>query len=207
MLYGTPPFPVNVQKSPGEQAFSEVRQALKAETVDTPTLFMVESKKLGLGIVEAFELLCTYRRRGLEFNQAQILRQELQHQVMAFALMRVLNDEDIKGAAVRTQEKLSEAAQGNPPMTRAGLLVREMEALIEQNEQTEEIIKQALVIQPLFRVMSQKPEVLDKLDEHYPQIALTVPQLVAGINESLVQLMQMQTGGYRPPQAPSAPSA
>jgi hypothetical protein len=54
--------------------------------------------------------------------------------------------------------------------------------------------------------MSQKPEVFNALEEHYPSIALTVPQLVAGINESLVQLMQMQTGGYRPPQQ-SAPPA
>lgn len=202
MLHGIPPFPVNVQKSPGELAFSEVRQALKAETAETPTQFMVESKKLGLGIVEAYELLCNYKRRGLEFNQGQILRQELQHQVMAFALMRVLPDEDIKASAVRTQEKIHEAATANPPMTRAGLLVKEMEALVEMSPESEEAIKAGLVIQPLFRVLSQKPEVFTALEEHYPQIALTVPQMVSGINESLVQLMQMQTGGYRPPQPP-----
>ena len=207
MLHGIPPFPVNVQKSPGEQAFAEVRAALKAETAEAPVVFMMESKKLCLGIVEAYELLANHRRRSLDCDQGAILRQELQHQVMAFALMRVITDDEIKAAAIRSSEKFHEGANATPPVTKAGLLVREMESVIDQDPETEEAIKAALVSQPLFRVLSQTPEVFTNLEQHYPEIALNVPNLVAGTNESLVQLMQMQSGGYRPTQPQTPPPA
>lgn len=199
MLYGTPPFPVNVQKSPGEQAFAEVRNALKQETKDTPVQFMMESKKLCLAIVEAYELVCTYRRKSAECDQAAILKQEIQHQLMAFALMRVLSDDDIKACAIATHENFHEVATANPPMSKSGLMVQHMESMLEQTPELEEAIKGALVVQPLFRVFHQQTEVFAKLEQHYPEIAHTLPTLVAGANESLVQFMQMQS---RPPSGP-----
>lgn len=199
MLYGTPPFPVNVQKSPGEQAFAEVRSALKQETKDSPVQYMVESKKLCLAIVEAYEVVCNYRRRNWEHDQAAILKQEIQNQLMAFALMRVVTDEEIKAAAVRTHEGFHAVANANPPVSKSGLMVREMESNLEQTPEVEEAIKAALLIQPLFRIFHQNAETFVNLEKHYPEIAHTLPNLVQGANESLVQFMQMQS---RPPSNP-----
>ncbi len=81
------------KKPPEELAFQEVRTALKQECRDNIPLLMGETKKLGVGVLEACELMLVANRRSLTLDAPEILRQELQNQVMAYALMRFLPDE------------------------------------------------------------------------------------------------------------------
>lgn len=191
------------QKPPEEVAFQEVRAALKPECRDNIPLLMAETKKLGVAVLEACELLLVANRRSLSLNQVEVLRQELQNQVMAYALMRFLPDDSWKAAAEACAAKIPQGLAESPPVGKAGLFVRELEALVPDTPRNQEFIKQWLLAQPLFRVLNQKPEIFTALEEHYPACAGKMNQMIQSTNESLSTLLQQQSqlrpgGGFRP---------
>jgi len=191
------------KKPPEELAFQEVRTALKQECRDNIPLLMGETKKLGVGVLEACELMLVANRRSLTLDAPEILRQELQNQVMAYALMRFLPDESWKSAAESCAAKIPEGLAETPPVGKAGVFVRELEALVPDTPRNQEAIKQWLLAQPLFRVMTQNPQVFANLEEHYQACAGKMNQMIQSTNESLTTLLQQQSnlrpgGGFRP---------
>jgi hypothetical protein len=180
-------------KPPEEVAFQEARAALKTECRDNVPLLMGETKKMGMAILEAVEVMLVAERREIELDPAQVLRQELQNQVMAYALMRFLPDEACRVAAEACAVKVPEGMKETPPVGKAGVFVRELEAQVKDTPKNQEAIKQWLLTQPLFRTLTQKPEAFAKLEQHYVDCAPKMNQLIQSTNESLTTLLHQQS--------------
>lgn len=192
---GIPPAGIGgaAAKPPEELAFQEARNALKSECRDNVPLLMAETKKMGVAVLEACEVVAVAERRGLELDRPQILRQELQNQVMAYALMRFLPDDAWKHAAEATQQKIVEAMQANPPLGKAGVFVRELESQVKDTPKNRDAIQQWLVTQPLFRVLNSKPEAFANLEQHYVECAGKMNQIIQSTNETLTTLLHQQS--------------
>ncbi len=192
---GVPPVGMGgaAAKPPEELAFQEARAALKAECRDNIPQLMGETKKLGVAVLEAWDLMLVAGRRGLTLEPVEILRQEMQNQVMAYALMRFLPDEASKAAAEACAAKIPQAMQENPPVGKAGLFVRELEALVKDTPRNQAAIKEWLLSQPLFRAMTQNPQAFANLEQHYQECAPKMNQIIQSANESLTSLLQQQS--------------
>lgn len=180
-------------KPPEELAFAEARAAIKMECRDNVPLLMGETKKLSVAVLEAWDLMLVAGRRGIELNPVDILRQEMQNQVMAYALMRFLPDEACKSAAEACGAKIPQAMQENPPVGKAGLFVRELESLVKDTPRNQQAIKEWLLSQPLFRAMTGNPGAFANLETHYQECAPKMNQIIQSANESLTSLLQQQS--------------
>lgn len=186
MLYGVPPYAPQ-PKPPGEQALTDLRRALQEECQQQAVQYLAESKKLCMAVSEAYSLRGEYERRGLP--APDLLRQELQHQLLAYALMRVLPEEASKTALDRASARSDSALGMNPPMSRVALLVGELESAAPA--ELEDRVAEALAAQPLFRVMGQASETVDVLATHYHEVAHKATQLVLGNQEAIQAAMQL----------------
>lgn len=195
MAPGVPPAGLQsgATKPPEELAFQEARSALKQECRDNVPLLMGETKKLGVAVLEACEVMMVAGRRGLVLDGPAVLRQEMQNQVMAYALMRFLPDDSWKAAAESCAAKIPLGLQETPPVGKAGLFVRELESLVKDTPKNQEAIKQWLVTQPLFRVLTQNPQVFANLETHYLECAGKMNQMIQSTNESLTTLLHQQS--------------
>lgn len=193
MFFGSSPIPQPVPpKSPADAALSQVRQALKEECQNHPTLFMMETKKLYLTILESYELQGALRQAHQAPEPQALFRQELRHQLLGFALMQCLPENICKQSAINAHN-LSSQARGT--RTRSSFLVSELEKHLEADEETEQSIGRWLMLQPLFRLSNQQPELLDALAEHFAELARKIPDLLRSTNESLVTLMKTAPPG------------
>lgn len=186
MLYGVPPY-APTPKPPGEQALHDLRRALQEECQQNAVLYLAESKKLCMAISEAYTLRGEYERRGL--STPDLLRQELQHQLLAYALLRLLPEEAGKAALERAAARSDSALTLNPPMSRVALLVGELET--SASADLEGPVAEALAVQPLFRVMGQSADAVETLSQHYHDVAPKATQLVLGNQEAILAAMQM----------------
>ena len=196
MGMGVPPAGAGVPaaaKPPEELAFAEARAAIKLECRDNVPLLMGETKKLSVAVLEAWDLMLVAGRRGLELNSIEILRQEIQNQVMAYALMRFLPDDACKGAAEACAAKIPQAMQEHPPVGKAGLFVRELEAQVKDTPRNQAAIKEWLLSQPLFRAMTGNPQAFANLEKYYQECAPKMNQIIQSANESLTSLLQQQS--------------
>lgn len=180
-------------KPPEELAFQEARAALKAECRDNVPLLMGETKKLSVAVLEAWDLMMVADRRGLTLQPAEVLRQEMQNQVMAYALMRFLPDEACRSAAEACAAKIPEGMQENPPVGKAGVFVRELESLVKDTPRNQEAIKEWLLAQPLFRAITQNPQAFASLEQHFQECAPRMNQIIQSTNESLTTLLNQQS--------------
>ena len=188
MFFGSSPIPQpSPPKSPADAALGQLRQALKEECQNHPTLFMMETKKLYLTILESYELHGKLRSQAQSADPQTLLMQELRHQLLSFALMQCLPEAVSKQAAQQAQ---SLASQNRGARTRAGFLVSELENHLEATPETEEQISRWLMLQPLFRLSNHQPELFHGLAQHFGEIARKIPDLLRTTNESLVTLMK-----------------
>lgn len=193
---GVPPVGAGVpvaKKGPEELAFQEARAALKQECKDNVPLLMGEVKKLSMAVLEACEILDVAERRGLTLPKEAVLQQEMQHQVMAYALMRFLPEDDLRAAAELSAGKIVQGFAENPPVGKAGVFVRELEGRVKDTPRNQESIKQWLLTQPLFRVLNQNPTAFANLEQHFREAAPKMNQLIQSTNESLTSLLQQQS--------------
>ncbi len=186
MLYGVPPY-APTPKPPGEQALTDLRRAIQEECQQNAVLYLAESKKLCMAVSEAYTLKGEYERRGLQ--APDLLRQELQHQLLAYALMKLLPEEAVKAALERAGARSEAALNLNPPMSRVAVLVGELEGGAQAD--LEDKVAEALAAQPLFRVMGQASESVDILATHYAEVAPKATQLVLGNQEAILAAMQL----------------
>lgn len=193
MFYGSSPIPQPVPpKSPADAAIAQMRSALKEECQNHPTLFMMECKKLYLTILETYELQGKMRQ-GAQGNDANsLLMQELRNQLLGFALMQCLPEGVSKQAAQQAQT-LAGSQRGN--RTRASFLVAELEKHLEATPEVEEKVSRWLMLQPLFRLSNQQPELFQELAKHFGELARKIPDLLRSTNESLVTLMKTAPPG------------
>ena len=191
MNMGMPGAPA-ASKPPEELAFAEARAAIKQQCGDNVPLLMGETKKLSVAVLEAWDLMLVAGRRGVELNSVEILRQEMQNQVMAYALMRFLPDEACKAAAEACAAKIPQAMQENPPMGKAGLFVRELEANVKDTPRNQAAIKEWLLSQPLFRAMTGNAAAFANLEQYYQECAPKMNQIIQSANESLTSLLNQQ---------------
>ena len=188
MYFGSSPIPQPIPpKSPADAALSQLRQALKEECQNHPTLFMMETKKLYLTLLESYELHGHQRSQGLAPDPQALLMQELRHQLLGFALMQCLPEAVSKQAAQQAQVL---AVQGRGARTRTSYLVAELEKHLEATPEVEEQVSRWLMLQPLFRLSNHQPELLQNLALHFGEIARKIPDLLRTTNESLVTLMK-----------------
>jgi len=180
-------------KPPEELAFQEARAALKAECKDNLPLLMGETKKLSVAILEAWDLILVGERRGLELQPALVLRQEMQNQVMAYALMRFLPDEECKAAAEACAGKIPRGLQETPPVGKAGMFVRELESRVKDTPRNQKAIKEWLLAQPLFRALNNNPQAFGSLEQHFQECAPKMNQIIHSTNESLNTLLNQQS--------------
>ena len=196
MGMGVPPAGAGVptsSKPPEELAFAEARAAIKVECRDNVPQLMGETKKLSVAVLEAWDLMLVAGRRNLVLNPVEVLRQEMQNQVMAYALMRFLPDETNKAAAEACAAKIPQAMQENPPVGKAGLFVRELEGHVKDTPRNQAAIKEWLLSQPLFRAMTGNPQAFANLEQHYQECAPKMNQIIQSANESLTSLLQQQS--------------
>lgn len=188
MFFGASPIPQpGPAKSPADQALSQLRQALKEECQNHPTLFMMETKKLYLTILETYEIQGKLRAQGQNPEALPLLLQELRHQLLGFALMQCLPETLTRQAAQQSQAL---AAQQRGTRTRASFMVSELEKHLEANPENEEKVSRWLMLQPLFRLSNHQPELFEALAKHFAEIARKIPDLLRSTNESLVTLMK-----------------
>ena len=196
MGMGVPPAGTGLSgapKPPEELAFQEARAALKSECRDNVPLLMGETKKLSVAVLEAWDLMLVAERRGLTLNPSEVLRQEMQNQVMAYALMRFLPDEACKGAAEACAIKIPLGMQESPPVGKAGVFVRELESLVKDTPRNQEAMKERLLAQPLFRAITQNPQAFASLEQHFQECAPKMNQIIQSTNESLTTLLNQQS--------------
>lgn len=187
MLYGVPPY-APTPKPPGEQALTDLRRAIQEECQQNAVLYLAESKKLCMAVSEAYTLKGEYERRGLQ--PPDLLRQELQHQLLAYALMRLLPEEAVKAALERAGARSEAALNLNPPMSRVAVLVGELEGGAPADLH-EDKVAEALAAQPMFRVMGQAADAVDVLATHFAEVAPKATQLVLGNQEAILAAMQL----------------
>jgi hypothetical protein len=181
-----PPAP----KSPAEAALSALRQALKEECQNHPTLYMMESKKLYLTILESYELSGYLRAQRQDSQSENLFLQELRHQLLAFALMQCLPESVVKQAASQAAHL---SARGG--RTRSACLVGELEQHLEATPEVQEKVSHWLMLQPLFRLSNQRPELFVALSPHFSEVARKIPDLLRSTNESIVTLMKTAPPG------------
>lgn len=188
MFFGSSPIPQPMQpKSPADAALSQMRAALKEECQNHPTLFMMECKKLYLTILETYELQGKARAGAQAPDSHALLMQELRHQLLGFALMQCL-PEGVSKAAAQQAQNLATNQRGN--RTRASFLVSELEKHLDATPEVEEKVSRWLMLQPLFRLSNQQPELFQELARHFGDLARKIPDLLRSTNESLVTLMK-----------------
>lgn len=184
MFFGASPIPQPPpQKSPAEAALADVRNALKEECQNHPTLFMMECKKLYLTILESYELQGSSLQRGQTVQSHQLFMQELRNQLLGFALMQCLPEPVTKQAAQQAHQ-LSEGRA----RSRSACLVSELEKHLEATPETEEQVSRWLMLQPLFRLSNQQAELFEPITQHFGEIARKIPVLLRSTNEALVSL-------------------
>lgn len=183
---GPPPPP-----DPSMQALNEVTQALRAVCADNLLQYVVESKKLSLGILDASEITRTLQHRGLSVDGPTILRRELGYHVRAFALMRLMPADDAKKAVQAAQEAGEAALARTPPESRVSALVRVLEAAAGAQLDADRLDVE-LQAQPLFRLLADRPAVFTRLEELYDQCAESIPRLLKSTNQALAQLRQQR---------------
>lgn len=167
-------------------AFNEVTQALKQATAGNSFQYMAETKKLCLAVCAAEEMASTLRSRSQNFDPRKLFHQELQNQILAFALMRVLPENVVK----TSMQAANAAAQADPgSMSAAGRLARELEQAAGEKQETVEAVQEALMAQPLFRVASQMPEVWANLEQQYEQCAPYAANLMGTLKSSMGMLV------------------
>lgn len=187
-FYSPPPYAPQVPPpDPSLQAFNEVTQALRQLVADSVFLYVAECKKLSLAVMEASEIFRTMQRRNEPVDPVAVFRQELQNQILGFALMRLLEPDDIKKAAQVAQETSMEALNQTPPSSRTGVLVREMETIATEKIEPEKV-QAELVAQPLFRLSSQNPDIFKNLEAVFDKVADSIPMLLQSTNATLAQL-------------------
>jgi hypothetical protein len=186
--------PLNPEVSKAIAALTEVTHALKEATMGNHFLYLTETKKLLLAVMGADELMRTLRRKGQTGDQPALFRQELRHQVEAFALMSQLDAESIKQAAIDAENAYPTAVEANPPSSRAGVLVDMLRRRVPSDSQPAEA---TLRQQPLQLLWADRPEVFIKLLELYPHAVDYCSQLLIGTNQSLRRLTT-------PPAAPAS---
>lgn len=188
MFFGASPFPQSgPPKSPADAALAAVRSALKEECQNHPQLFMMETKKLYLTVLETYELHGKQRSQGQTPDAQQLFNQELRNQLLGFALMQCLPENTAKQAAQAAQNL---ASQGRGSRTRASFLVSELEKHLEATAEVEQQVGRWLMLQPLFRLSNQQPQLFAELAKHFGEIARKIPDLLRSTNESLVTLMK-----------------
>lgn len=186
MFFGSPLPQPAPQKSPAEQALSTMRQALKEECQNHPTLFLMETKKLYLTLLESYEMQGRARAQGLQTRPEDLLASELRNQLLAFALMQCLPEGVCKQAALQAQH----LSQADRTRTRSAFLVEELEKHLEVTDEVEQKVSRWLMLQPLFRLNNQRPELFAELANHFSEVARRIPDLLRTTNESLVTLMK-----------------
>lgn len=188
MFFGASPFPQSgPPKSPADTALAAVRAALKEECQNHPQLFMMETKKLYLTMLETYEVHGKLRAQGQSPDPAALFTQELRNQLLGFALMQCLPEGVAKQAAQLAQ---NQASQTRGARTRASFLVTELEKHLEATEEVEQQVGRWLMLQPLFRLSNQQSELFTELSKHFAEIARKIPDLLRSTNESLVTLMK-----------------
>jgi hypothetical protein len=148
---------------------------------------MAETKKLCLAVCGAEEVASAMRSRGQSFEVNKLFHQELQNQILAFALMRVLPDHVVK----TSMQAAGAAAQADSSGTvsAAGRLARELEQAAGENEETVKAVQEALLAQPLFRLASQQPQVFANLEQQYEKCAAYAATLMGTLKSSMGMLV------------------
>lgn len=185
-------------------AFSEVTQALRIATGTNGFQYLVESKKLCLAVCAAEGMASNLRSQGKSFEPKRVFHQELQNQILAFALMRVLPDDVVK-ACVEEANETMQAAKDAPAMSAAGYLTRGLENAAGESQEVVQEVQEALVAQPLFRIASQNPELFKKLEESYEFCAPYAAQLLGGLKSSMAMLLTAANNAAGGPAATASP--
>lgn len=206
MFYQSPfASPVSAPAVP--PAFNDVTHALRQATVSNGFQYMVETKKLCLAICAAEVLASDMRAAGQSFDPKKLFHQELQNQILAYALMRVLPEDVVKTCAQAAQ-LAAQAGQGGL-MSSAGRVARELEAAAGESKETVEAVQEELVAQPLFRLAGQNPEVFAKLEETYEQCAPYAASLLGTLKTSMGMLLTAAANAANttPPDETKGPTA
>ncbi|MHB2018276.1 MAG: hypothetical protein ACYCW6_15100 [Candidatus Xenobia bacterium] len=169
--------------APGMVAYREVTQALSALSQGNTFLYVAETKKLCLAIIQAEQVVMAMQVRQEPCDRTATFRHELQTQISAFALMRVLSREQVKAAAERASAKETEGLVETPPLSPSGMLLRELEAAAGSGQ--EQRLQEELIAQPLFQLATQNAELLARLEQTYGDCVSNVPQLLKSANQSL----------------------
>lgn len=168
-------------------AFNEVTQALRQVTAGNSFVYMAETKKLCLAVCGAEEAASAMKARNQSFDVKKLFHQELQNQILAFALLRVLPE-----AVVKTcMQAASAAAQtdSDGSVSAAARLTRELETAAGESEETVKAVQEALMEQPLFRLASQSPEVFANLEVQYEACSPYAGQLMKTLKSSMGMLV------------------
>lgn len=198
MFYQSP-FATPAAAPAAPPAFNEVSQALRQETAGNTFAYLVETRKLCLAVCSAEEVATAMRSASPGFDPKKIFHQELQNQILAFALMRILPENVLKNCI----QAAATEVPGAPPSSSAGRLARELESAAGEDEQMVAAVQEALVAQPLFRLASQQPEIFKALEETYEQCASYANQLMGSLRASMSMLANTAGNPASLPQQPA----
>ncbi len=177
---------------PAMQAYNDLARAVSVHAQGNTFVYLTELKKLCLTILQADEITRTLQHRGDKVNGQAIFRQELQHQLLSYALMRVLPEAKVKEAAQNANKNYMEGLVQTPPLSPSGLMFTELEKVAGDNQQTAKEVEAELFRQPLFHMINKTPEAFAAIEQYYPQTADYVPQLLRSINQSMGLMVKAQ---------------
>jgi len=156
---------VNPQLARAVACFGEAGEALKTLAGDNRTVYLHEVRKLCLAIQSADEVRRALARAGAKPQQGLVAR-EISHQIMAFSYLREIPEEAALEAHRQTEQSYPESQQADPALSRAGLLVKEL-----QNRApavTDDQVHRGLALQPLTALLVEQGPLVEQLEGLYP---------------------------------------
>lgn len=175
---------VSAEMARAISAFTQARMALKKYSGDSQVIYLNELKKLCLAIEAAEESRLRSQAAAQEVDLVALLVSELQNQLKAFALMRLVTPEQM----LESVEKVSRAhgLHTGPGPTRAARLVSELEDIvpIEQEQQYLE----GIAVQPLMVLLVEERELVEKLAGLFPHTLDHTLKTLHETNRTLAQL-------------------
>ncbi|HEY3997343.1 MAG TPA: hypothetical protein VGO93_00665 [Candidatus Xenobia bacterium] len=179
-------------QSPAMQAYNDAAKALNIQCQGDNFVYLMELKKLVLAIIQSEEVTRTLQERHEKFDGGVILRQELQNQLLSFAIMRVLDPDKVKAATKSANQHYMDGLVQTPPLSPAGMMLKELEQTVGESEEVGKRVQEELMLQPLFRIVSKSPEAFGALERTYMELGSSAQSLLRSINQSLGLVVKSQ---------------
>ncbi len=169
-------------------AFTQARVALKKYSGESQPIYLNELKKLCLAIESAEETRARFEKAEQELEAPELFIKEVQNQIKAFGLMRLVTPQQMLEAIQRANQKFEQ--QPTPGPSRTERLVFELEEIVPLEKEQDYL--EGMAIQPLTALLAEDRELLEKLGAVFMHTLEHTTKTLSETNRTLKQLATLQ---------------